>query len=248
MKNWEKRQSRMYVISSLILVAAVFLCLCASVQVVTKGYVSIGGYSMFRVVTGSMEPTIHTGAILINKETAIEEIQADDIVCFKAKNADIRGSMITHRVTSVLTDENGNIYLETRGDANHASDPYYADETNLAGKVCWYSGKESVLTNMLSFLSGKVGFFACIVFPLLLVAGLLLQGAVKNLQRDINTLRDEIARGPVEQMPVLPKEENCLPGYSTITYEDYEAIYETLKRELLEELNGLVEESDSKTE
>ena len=68
MKNWEKRQSRMYVISSLILVAAVFLCLCASVQVVTKGYVSIGGYSMFRVVTGSMEPTIHTGAILINKE------------------------------------------------------------------------------------------------------------------------------------------------------------------------------------
>lgn len=246
--NNEKNQYRMYVISSAILVAAVFLCLFASVQVVTKGYVSVGGYSVFRVVTGSMEPTIHTGSILINQKTDIEEIKKDDIVCFWAKNADIRGSIITHRVTEVMEDESGRIYLETRGDANLAADPYYADSTNLIGRVTWHSGKENVLTNMLSFLSGKIGFFACIVFPILLIAGLVLQSAVKNLQRDIMELRYELARGPVEEVPSVPDKDKLLPGYTTLTYEDYEAIYETLKRELLEELNGLMEEADSTTE
>lgn len=240
----------MYILSSVILVAAVLLCLCASVQVVTKGYVSIGGHSVFRVVTGSMEPTIHTGAILMNQKTDIEEIQEDDIVCFWAKNADIRGSIITHRVTAVLTDGEGRIYLETRGDANLSTDPYYVDSTNLIGRVTWHSGKENVLTNMLSFLSGKIGFFACIVFPLLLVAGLILQSAVNNLQRDILELRYELARGSVKPEPELPDKDKLLPGYTTLTYEDYEAIYETLKRELLEELklNGLMEKADSKTE
>ena len=250
MQENEKTQFRMYVISSAILMIAVLLCLCAAVQVVTKGYVSIGGRSVFRVVTGSMEPTIATGAILINEKTDIGKIQENDIVCFWAKQADIRGSVITHRVTEVLTDGEGTVYLETRGDANLATDPYYVDSTNLIGKVTWHSGKENVLTNMLSFLSGKFGFFACIVFPLLLVAGLMLQGAVKNLQKDILELRYEIARGPVKLVEDLPDSENLLPGYTTLTYEDYEAIYETLKRELLEELklNGLMEKADSTTE
>jgi len=248
-KEKEKRQSGMYIFSSVFLVAVVLLCLFISVQVLTNGYASFGGYSVFRVVTGSMEPTIPTGSLLLNHKTPIEEIQVNDIVCFKAKVAEIRGSVITHRVTEVLTDQSGNIFLETRGDANVAADPYYVDETNLIGRVCWQSGKENVLTNMLSFLSGKFGFFACIVFPLLLVSGLILQGAVKNIKKDMYSLRMEMLNEPVDEDDLLPEEgEDLLPGYTTLTQEDYQAVYETLKRELAEDLYGLVEGSDSKTE
>lgn len=239
---------RGYIFSTLLLIATVLLCLCFSVQVLTKGYVSLGGYSVFRVVTGSMEPTIPTGALLLNRAVPIETIQEDDIICFEARIQEIRGTAITHRVTAIDKDENGRIRLETRGDANHVADAYYVDEANLIGRVEWYSGKENLLTKMLTFLSGKIGFFACIVFPLLLVGGLFLQGSVKNLRKDITLLRQEILNTPEEEVPLAKETGDLLPGYSTLTYQDYQEIYQTLRDEIIEELYGLVEESHSKTE
>lgn len=232
-----------YIISSVILVIAVSLCLTCAVQVVSKGYVSIGGYSLFRVVTGSMEPTIHTGAILLNKKNDISEIKEGDIVCYQTKVAEIYNSIVTHRVTAVEKDGFGSIYLETKGDANIASDFYYVDSTNLVGKVIWYSGKENFLTNMLSFISGKLGFVLCIVFPVLLIAGLFLQNAVKGLQRDLAKAKYELER----QSDGI-REDDLLPGYTTLTYADYTAIYESVKKYILEELNGTNQESDTQTE
>lgn len=242
----KKRQSTVYVLSSVFLLAVVILCVFVAAQLFTRGYASIAGYSVFRVVTGSMEPEIPAGAILINKKTDISHIKENDIVCFVARVEEIRGRVITHRVTEVLTDAQGNIYLETRGDANLVTDQYYVDESNLIGRVTWHSGKEVALTDMLSFLSGKVGFFACIVMPLLVVAGLIFQGAVRNIQKDILHLREEIRENAAEKEQ--REDSELLPGYDTLTKSDYDDIYQTLKQELLEDVYGLVEGSDSKTE
>lgn len=243
----KKRQSTAYVLSSVFLLAVIMLCVFVAAQLFTKGYASIAGYSVFRVVTGSMEPEIPAGAILINKKTDIRQIQENDIICFVARVEEIRGKVITHRVTEVLTDDQGRIYLETRGDANLVTDHYYVDEENLIGRVTWHSGKEVVLTDMLSFLSGKVGFFACIVMPLLVVAGLIFQGAVRNIQKDIFRLREEL-RNEAEERAEQENDPDLLPGYDTLTKRDYDDIYQTLKQELLEDVYGLVEETDSKTE
>ena len=234
-------------LSSVFLLAVVILCVFVATQLFTKGYASIAGYSVFRVVTGSMEPEIPAGAILINKKTDINHIKENDIICFVARVEEIRGKVITHRVTEVLTDAQGNIYLETRGDANLVTDQYYVDEDNLIGRVTWHSGKEVVLTDMLSFLSGKVGFFACIVMPLLVVAGLIFQGAVRNIQKDILRLREEL-RNEAEERAQQEDDPELLPSYDTLTKSDYDDIYRTLKQELLEDVYGLVEETDSKTE
>ena len=154
-----------YIISTVILAIAASICLIFGIQVMTKGYVQIGGYSMFRVITGSMEPTISTGAVLLCKETEITNIETGDIVCYRTKVAEIYGSIVTHRVTGIQTDANGMIYLETRGDANVTSDPYYVNASNLIGEVIWYSGRENVVNDILSFLGSKAGFLLCIVFP-----------------------------------------------------------------------------------
>ena len=232
-------EKKIYVISSIILAVAVTICLSFSMQVVTKGFVTIGGYSTFRVVTGSMEPTISTGALLVCKDTSIEKIEKDDIVCYRSKTAEIYGSIVTHRVVSVQTDEDGERYLETRGDANLSSDPYYVKQDNLIGKVTWYSEETNILNDILSFLTGKMGFLLCIVFPVLLVSGMIMQSAVKNLQKDLALAREELAKEA--------KESELLPGYTTLTYADYEAIYQALRKEILEELNGKRTESDDST-
>ena len=244
----EEGEYRVHWPSFILLMAAIALCAFFSVQVMTKGYVSIGGCSVFRVVTGSMEPEIPTGAILINKKTDISEIRVGDIVCYRTRVSEIRGAVVTHRVVAIGTGEDGRLRLETRGDANVSSDPFYVTAEDLIGRVTWHSGKESVLTNMLSFLSGKIGFLACIVFPILLIAGLILQNSVKNIQRDLILARYELKRGPVAERQKAPDPAELLPGYSGLTYSDYEEIYEALKKELLEATNGDLTETDTKTE
>ena len=236
-KKVKKISHKAYLVTSVILVLAVVLCLIFSIQVMTKGYVSIGGKSMFRVITGSMEPTISKGAVLVCQEMDIEDIKKNDIVCYRTRVAEIEGYIVTHRVMSVQKDENGIIYLETRGDANLSSDPYFVDYTSLIGKVTWFSGEESILTDMLSFISGRIGFLALIVIPVLVIGGIIMQTTVKNLQRDIAMARLELERSKLEKDAALPDDSELLPGYTTLTYADYEAIYQSLKQQLLEEIN-----------
>lgn len=56
-------------LATALLVAASILCVYVVVQVLTQGYVNFFGYSVFRVVTGSMEPTIAPGSLLISTTT-----------------------------------------------------------------------------------------------------------------------------------------------------------------------------------
>ena len=67
-------QRKISALVTVLLVLAVTLCLYATIQVLSKGYANIGGFMMFRVVTGSMEPEIPVGALLLTKETEIEEV------------------------------------------------------------------------------------------------------------------------------------------------------------------------------
>lgn len=215
------------------LILLALFCLMVTVQTSTVGYARIAGYSIFRVVTGSMEPTIPSGAVLLSKEVGIETIASGDIICYRAKIPEIYNSVVTHRVVNVITGTDGQIYLETQGDANVVSDIWYVDKDSLVGRVVWYSGKGSLITGAVSFLSGQIGFFSCVVFPLLLMTGLIMRRTVKNLHREIRNVREQIAR---EQERREPEAAELLPGYATLTRKDYEELYDKLKQELAADL------------
>ena len=109
-----RMQRRISAVVTVLLVLAVVLCLYVAIQVLSNGYVDFGGYMMFRVVTGSMEPTIPTGALLVSQRTDITSIRVNDIVCFKTQEAQIWGSIITHRVVEVLEGADGSVLLRTQ--------------------------------------------------------------------------------------------------------------------------------------
>ena len=217
-----------YIVTSVILALAVALCLFIGIQVATRGYVDVAGYSAFRVVTGSMEPAIRVGETILSHKTPPSELRVGDIVCFRTSIAEIRGSIVTHRIRGIYLGEDGLYYLETQGDANLAADPFLVPETELVGRVVWTSGGENLLTDLLSFLTGKIGFLALIVLPVTLIAGLIVQNAVKGLTEELRTVRRELREE--DELDAL------LPGYTTLTRRDYQEIYETLRSELLEEL------------
>ena len=55
------------IVVSVVLALALVGCVSVIAQVLSKGYVSIANYSMFRVVTGSMEPAIGVDELIIVK-------------------------------------------------------------------------------------------------------------------------------------------------------------------------------------
>lgn len=217
-------------IASLLLVASVFVCLFVVIQVLSNGYVSIGGYSFFKVVTGSMEPEIPVGALILSEETEMNDIEIGEVVCFRSKSPDVLGKIITHRVIEIIEAEDGTLQLVTKGDANLSLDGYYVTAQNLIGKVVWQSGSGK-FSGVLNFLSNKFGFLSCIAFPALLILTLILRDNVKTMQQDIKRISEQL-----ETRETASGRNTPVNGTQA---EDYEQMRERIRAELIEELNQI---------
>ncbi|MBR2914483.1 MAG: signal peptidase I [Clostridia bacterium] len=217
-------------IVSVLLVASVFVCLFVVIQVLSNGYVSIGGYSFFKVVTGSMEPEIPVGALILSKETKMNDIEVGEVVCFRSKSPDMFGKIITHRVIEIVNAEDNTLQFITKGDANLSLDGYYVSQQNLIGKVVWQSGSGK-LSGILNFLSNKFGFLSCIAFPALLILTLILRDNVKTMQQDIKRISEQLETRETASGSNTPEN-----GTET---ENYEQMRDRIRAELIEELNQI---------
>ncbi|WP_218012454.1 signal peptidase I [Bacillus sp. AFS041924] len=93
------------------------------------------GHQVYYVVSGSMEPTLPTGSIIIVKNITREtKLSLGDIITFKMPyNEDI---LVTHRINEVIN-ENGQLVYRTKGDANMVQDPWIIERKSI---VSVYSG------------------------------------------------------------------------------------------------------------
>lgn len=215
------------VLSTLVLAVTILLCLMVMFQVFTKGYVQIGGMSLFRIVTGSMEPELPVGTLVMCNKTDINEIEVNDIVCFRSLDEKIYGEIVTHRVVGITVADGGETMLVTQGDANLSADTQYVTYRNLIGKVNYYS-KESGIVDI---LSDKVGFMILVLVPTLLIAGFVLRSCMSNIRKELDKIKEETDRQ--EQL---------------YTDEEYAAMLARIRDELVEEMKHDVEESAEKGE
>ena len=219
---------RISMLVTILLVLAVLLCVYVVLQVMGNGYVNIGGFMMFRVVTGSMEPTIPVGALLLTREVDITSIRMDDIICFRTQEAAIWGRIVTHRVVGVRQGISG-VLLETKGDANLSVDGYLVNSENFIGQVVWHTGDGSIMANILSLFTSKIGFLGCIVFPCLVLAGLILRECVTNIRTELRAAMEEMER--LERQANWENDPLC-----GMAQEEYNEMYERIRAELIEEL------------
>ncbi len=239
MKSQEKMKTGIKIrlisgFTTLLLIFSIAGCLFLTLQSLSKGYVSLGGTSLFRVVTGSMEPAIPVGSLLVSKKTDIKTIDVNDIVCFHSEEQSIRGMIITHRVINTYKTPNGNLVLQTKGDANLTADIDYVSQDNLIGRVIWHTGDGSNMARILNFLTSDFGFIACIILPVILIAVWIFRDAIKNMKK---VIADAEAK-----LNSVNKETNSL-----ISKEEYNEIYNKIKEEVRKELEqnaeGFVEQS-----
>ena len=117
------------------------------------------GMQVFTVLSGSMEPTYHTGSIIYVKKIATEDIQPGTVITFMLDE----DTVATHRVTAVVPDEEDPtvVRFRTKGDANNTEDePISADQ--IIGQ---YSGRIPKVGDFALFLQKPLGMVIFIGVP-----------------------------------------------------------------------------------
>jgi signal peptidase I len=159
---------------------AVFVILCAVLVLLTvlltgDGQApSILGCSMFRVMTGSMEPTIPTDALIVARQTDPEDLAVGDVISFYSRDPNLSGSVNTHRILEIHRESDG-LYFTTKGDANNVADQYITQESDIVGRVIFVSAG---LGKAVRLLSNPLIFVPVILLPLALMLFLNLRQTV----------------------------------------------------------------------
>lgn len=117
-----------------------------------------GGYRSFLVQSGSMEPTIMTGDIIIVQKKTV--YTTGDVVTF-----DDDGRIVTHRITRERT-ESGDRQYETKGDANRSADEATITTQDIVGAVTFTIPK---LGYMVAFAKSLPGLIVLILIPAIML-------------------------------------------------------------------------------
>ena len=152
--------------ASTVLLIALFLLVVAMFMMRVMGKTpSVFGFQVYYVATGSMEPTINTGDVVLIKKTPAEDIHKGDIITYKAVEGDMAGKSITHRVVEEPEYRNGTYYFQTRGDAEGAPlDPEFSYR-KVEGKLVF---RLPLIGKVYSFFSKPYGLLTFIIVILLL--------------------------------------------------------------------------------
>lgn len=91
------------------------------------------GYRSLPVLSGSMEPVIPRGSLLIAKRQPAERYRVGDIATFRVP---FKGNfLVAHRLTGLSLNERGVWTVSTKGDANSSGDAWSLSLGNLEGKA-----------------------------------------------------------------------------------------------------------------
>ena len=90
------------------------------------------GIKTYVIISGSMEPNISVGDIVIARNIKNEEreLKIGDIISFRSGH-----SVITHRIVNIEKDKNGVLRIRTKGDSNNTEDGVDIIINNIEGKV-----------------------------------------------------------------------------------------------------------------
>jgi signal peptidase I len=130
---------------------------------------AVPGYGLYFVKSGSMEPTINVGDIVITGPA--DKIAAGDIITFENNE-----SVVTHRVVTVEGDQ-----VTTKGDANKAADTSKTGVSQIKGRYLFKIPAVGYLTNL---IGTRQGWFLVVIVPTIILVAFLVKDIVKEAFKD----------------------------------------------------------------
>jgi signal peptidase len=137
---------------------------CAAAVALAVGLPGLFGYKSFTVMSGSMEPAIGTGSVVVERPIAPREARVGDVVTFKDPEG--TGRLITHRVTRVRVSGPTASFV-TKGDANTTVERWNVPAGGSIGRVAYDVPKVGYA---MVLAGGRHGRLLLIALPALLLA------------------------------------------------------------------------------
>jgi len=135
------------------------------ISIVLVGFMLIGprfGWETHPVLSGSMEPALNVGGIIVTKPVKIQKIETGDIITFQIEP----DPKITHRVVDIIEEEN-KPWFQTKGDANEEPDhKLISSQEEEMRKVIFYL---PYLGFAAQFMKSKLAFLVLIGIPALIL-------------------------------------------------------------------------------
>lgn len=163
-------------ILNIIIDVVVILIMVVSILVVTlslttksSGVPNIFGVAPLSVQSDSMEDTFTTGDLLLSQVTNDpgETYEVGDIVTFPI-NINGESVLNTHRIVEVIEDDNIT-YYKTQGDNKNTNPEPDKDLQSASTIVAKYTGtKIPGIGNVLTFIRTQLGFFLCVLLPMII--------------------------------------------------------------------------------
>lgn len=120
------------------------MIVCLALLIVTmiytriKGEVpSVFGYSILRVSSGSMEPELMVGDVILDKNVDdVQSLKVGDVITYEG-SGELSGMLVTHKVIKApYQSEDGTYYLQTKGVANEVADKEISADRVVSIMVC----------------------------------------------------------------------------------------------------------------
>jgi signal peptidase len=143
-------------------ILVIALVLVVSLLIFTS-FNPIKSLQVFRVMSGSMVPTLKVGSVVFVQKINPKELKEGEIITYRS-NEDPNIS-VTHRLVAI-EEKNGQKIFKTKGDANNAPDATDILASQITGKVIFH-------IPFLGFLSvwikKPLGFISLVILPALLI-------------------------------------------------------------------------------
>ena len=198
-KTWKKV---LRVIFTVVVIVVLAFCVIVVVQAKSAKKPFLFGYATFYVLTGSMEPVIHVGDVIIDESVhSIEDLQVGDIITYQGKEGEFAGKTVTHKIQRIEGDK-----IVTRGVSTMSvkDDPAITFD-DVVGR---YVKTSAFLTTVYSIFTSKYGFLLIVFIPLIIL--LIIQ--IVNFRRacrmdDDGKLPEEKSAEEIKEKAVKEKEE-----------------------------------------
>lgn len=135
--------------------------------------------SIFSVQSGSMEPNIPLGSLVIVQKS--DNYDIGDVITVKELSNPIIS--VTHRIVDINTDNSILSYI-TKGDANEANDLDLRFPSEIIGKVIF---QLPLLGYLVSFTRTELGLILLIIIP----ATLIIFSEINNIKNEIKKINDK---------------------------------------------------------
>ena len=154
------------------------------------------GFSVLRVLTGSMKPEIPEDSMLLIQKADAASLQVGDLISFFSPDPSLNGALNTHRIVGIA-EVDGSLQFTTKGDANLIEDQYPVDESRVVGKVLFVSTQ---LGKLLRLISNPLVFGLAVLLPLVLILVGNLVSALKSAVRLAKEEEEAAVRQALEEL------------------------------------------------